>query len=243
MKGIILAAGRGSRMGRLTDAKPKGFLEVQGRSLINRQIEAFNLAGINEVAVVTGYKGSMFRELPVQIFHNHEWATSNMFHSLCMAKTWLGMYECIISYSDIFYKSSAIEALTQCGDDIALTYDTNWHALWSQRFENPLDDAETFKLDTESNLTEIGEQPEKILEICGQYMGLFKISPAGWKVVEQYNSKLEHSIVLNSHMTDVFRYIIQNDLIKIRGIPYSETWGEVDSEQDLKLYNGWHNLD
>ena len=56
MKTIILAAGRGSRMGNLTDEKPKCLLEVFGKPLIEHQIEALTKGGIEDIAIVTGYK-------------------------------------------------------------------------------------------------------------------------------------------------------------------------------------------
>ena len=46
MKAIILAAGRGSRMGNLTDESPKCLLEIYGKPLIMHQIEAITKAGI-----------------------------------------------------------------------------------------------------------------------------------------------------------------------------------------------------
>ena len=56
MKGIILAAGRGSRMGDMTDQKPKCLIELNGQSLIDHQLNAFKDAGIEDIALITGYK-------------------------------------------------------------------------------------------------------------------------------------------------------------------------------------------
>ena len=56
MKAIILAAGRGSRMKHLTDEKPKCLAKLGGKLLIEWQLEALSAAGINEIAIVTGYK-------------------------------------------------------------------------------------------------------------------------------------------------------------------------------------------
>ena len=56
MKAIILAAGRGSRMKELTEEIPKCLLEVEDKALLDRQIESLRGAGIDEIAIVTGYK-------------------------------------------------------------------------------------------------------------------------------------------------------------------------------------------
>ena len=55
MKVIILGAGQGKRLLPLTEMVPKALLDVGGRSLIGRQIDAFVSCGIKEFVVVTGY--------------------------------------------------------------------------------------------------------------------------------------------------------------------------------------------
>ena len=59
--GVILAAGRGSRMKSLTDEKPKCLLNLAGKSLLFWQIEALRKAGINNILVVSGYKGELLQ--------------------------------------------------------------------------------------------------------------------------------------------------------------------------------------
>ena len=56
MKAIILAAGRGSRMKNMTDERPKCLVELGGKPLLEYQLTALRQAGINEIAVVTGYR-------------------------------------------------------------------------------------------------------------------------------------------------------------------------------------------
>ena len=56
MKAIILAAGRGRRMGRMTRSLPKCLLKIGGMTLLDRQIHALRGAGIREIGIVTGYR-------------------------------------------------------------------------------------------------------------------------------------------------------------------------------------------
>jgi glucose-1-phosphate thymidylyltransferase len=56
-KAIVLAAGRGTRLGVLTAHTPKPLLGVAGISILARIIESLASNGISEVAVVTGYLG------------------------------------------------------------------------------------------------------------------------------------------------------------------------------------------
>jgi N-acetyl-alpha-D-muramate 1-phosphate uridylyltransferase len=59
MKAMILAAGRGERMRPLTDSKPKSLLEVRGKALIVRLIEALAHAGLRDLVINHAYLGRM----------------------------------------------------------------------------------------------------------------------------------------------------------------------------------------
>ena len=56
MRAIILAAGRGSRMKKLTEMHPKCLIKFKGKSLLDWQIEAIKKVGIENIALVTGTK-------------------------------------------------------------------------------------------------------------------------------------------------------------------------------------------
>jgi choline kinase len=56
MKAIILAAGQGSRLGHLTDDRPKCLIEFAGKSLLDRQLDALVANGIDEAVIVTGFR-------------------------------------------------------------------------------------------------------------------------------------------------------------------------------------------
>ena len=185
MRAIILAADRGSRMNASTHDKPKCLVKINGKALIEYQLKAFRKAGISEIGIVTGYKSECLKYLNLSQFHNKQWDETNMVMSLACANEWLMNSDCIISYSDIFYESSAITLLKSSTASLALTFDPNWLGLWRKRFENPLLDAETFKLKYNMILSEIGKKPKNLSEIHGQYMGLLKIRPVSWKQIKK----------------------------------------------------------
>jgi choline kinase len=55
-KAIILSAGQGSRLGHVTDDKPKCLIEFNARSLLDRQLDALAANGVEEAVVVTGFR-------------------------------------------------------------------------------------------------------------------------------------------------------------------------------------------
>ena len=230
MKAIILAAGRGSRMGDETKEKPKCLTQLNGKPLIQYQIDALNQAGIKDVAVVTGYKGELLRHYGTQHFANTKWSETNMVASLLCAQSWLDQYDCIISYSDIFYQAQIVSDLITQSHPFVIAYDPNWFELWSKRFENPLLDAESFSLDSEHFLIHIGKKNVNLDEINGQYMGLLKIDRG---LFTQYIQQL--TIDFNKiDMTSLLSLIINKE--KILCVPNTQRWGEVDSVSDLDIY-------
>jgi choline kinase len=88
-KAIILAAGQGSRLRPLTDDRPKCLLEVGGRTLLARQIEACGRAGVTEFVAVLGYRGDQVRRLAgpaVRYVENAEYTHTNSLYSLWLAR-------------------------------------------------------------------------------------------------------------------------------------------------------------
>jgi L-glutamine-phosphate cytidylyltransferase len=233
MKGIILAAGRGSRMGSMTDKLPKCRTVLHGKELINWQLDGLHGAGIKDIAVVRGYLAETF-DFDLTYFENIRWAETNMVMSLISAEDWLINNICITSYSDIAYSDDAVKLLKSSPHDIVMTYDPNWKKLWSVRFDDPLSDAETFILDGD-RVIEIGSKPDSFEEIEGQFMGLVKFTPLGWQKVKVYLEQFNQSDLDKMDMTILLQGLIKSN-IAVYAIPICDPWFEVDSENDLKVY-------
>ena len=235
MRAVILAAGRGSRLGALTYEKPKCLVEVAGRTLLSLQCAALRQAGIARIGIVTGYHGEHLTDLGLELFSNPRWATTNMVVSLTRAAPWLRQEPCIISYADIFYLPASVRRLAESEDDLAIAYDPAWRRLWEKRFADPLADAETFKIDTESWIQSIGARPSTLEEVEGQYMGLLRFTPEGWHGVEAHLATLSPETVGRLDMTGMLMQLISRGR-RIRGVAIDEPWGEVDCVSDLALY-------
>jgi MurNAc alpha-1-phosphate uridylyltransferase len=73
MKAMILAAGRGERMGPLTTSRPKPLLKVGGRSLIEHHLARLAASGVEEIVVNLSYRGAQLRE---QLGDGSRWGVS-----------------------------------------------------------------------------------------------------------------------------------------------------------------------
>ncbi|HCQ50104.1 phosphocholine cytidylyltransferase family protein [Achromobacter sp. ESBL13] len=236
MRAIILAAGRGSRMGDMTADQPKCLTKLKGIALLDRQLAALREGGVDEIGIVTGYRREALTDRGLHEFYNPDWSHTNMVSSLACAQPWLLDGPCIVSYSDIFYDAQAVRSLINNGSALALTYDPNWLSLWGARFSDPLSDAETFRLAPDGTLLEIGEKPRTTEEVQGQYMGLLRFTPDSWSALDAMRGALPADARNRMHMTGALQRLIQMGGITIHAVPYTGTWGEVDSQEDLSVY-------
>lgn len=63
MKAVVLAAGLGKRLATVTVEKPKVLVKIGEKTLIEHNLDKLKRLGINQVALVVGYKGEMVKEL------------------------------------------------------------------------------------------------------------------------------------------------------------------------------------
>lgn len=237
MKAIILAAGRGSRMEHLTATQPKCLVPFRGKPLLEWQLDAIHTAGLSDISIVTGYRAECLSFYKLTEFHNKYWFENNMVASLACADEWLRSGPCIVSYSDIFYDTSAISSLIESTASLAITYDPNWLSIWEKRFDDPLSDAETFSISTTNRITNIGETPNNLGEIQGQYMGLLRITPESWAEFSNILAKYPKYKTNRLSMTEILKKVVEQDNLPLVAIPYEKEWGEIDSPSDLKLFD------
>ena len=188
MKIIVLAAGQGTRLRPLTDDKPKCMVEINGRSIIERQLDVFERNGVEEkdICILTGYKDDVLknhlRDKNVNFIKNDNFETTNMVCTLMCAKELINSEdEIIISYGDIVYSDDIFNKIKNSSKDISVIVDEGWLSYWQKRCDNPLDDAETLKINENGELTEIGQKTNDLKDVQAQYIGLMKFKGNGIK--------------------------------------------------------------
>ncbi len=236
-KVIILAAGEGTRLRPYTLDRPKCMVEIDGVSLIDRQLEVLKSEGIDDIVIIGGYKSEMLKRGDIKLKVNARYFETNMVWTLFSAEEELEG-DVIVSYGDIVYSKNILKALIKSKADIAVTIDKKWEGYWRERNENPLDDAETLKLRKDGTISEIGQKPSSLEEIEGQYMGLMKFSSEGVRQIKSaFHSALESGKLLgkeveNSYMTDLLQFIVSIGG-KVASVQIDEDWVEVDTVEDL----------
>ncbi len=177
MIGVILAAGMAKRLRPLTDTKPKCLLEVGGKTLLQRTVDAMAAAGISEFVVVTGYRDNMIRdflenpnnlknlERPVFHFlHNADYEHNNNIYSLWMSGQIVRGQTFLLMDSDILCDPAAVLRIAN-EPEAALA--VNRHELGEEEMKVVVDD--------QMRITEISKtcRPE---DAMGESVGIEKIT-------------------------------------------------------------------
>ena len=234
VRALVLAAGRGTRLNQLTHDRPKSLVALEGKTLLEWQIASLRAAGVSEIAVVRGYRGEMIDLPGLAYLENVDWARTNMVHSLRCADEWLNASICIVSYGDIVYHPSLVSTLVDTPGEVVVAYDVLWERLWQERFEDPAVDAESFRIE-DGWIVEIGGRVSSLESVDGQYLGLFKLAPEGWRKIRGFLSLTEDAVARSLDVTALLSRLI-GEGIKVKGTPIRGRWCELDHVTDLRLY-------
>lgn len=245
-KVLILAAGQGTRLRPITNDKPKCLVPLIGKSLLKRQTDVLESAGLTNIHIATGYRADQIEKLGYATSFNPLYDKTNMVESLFSALKFIeGEEDLIIAYGDIVYQKNNLDKILASNEDISLMIDKEWKAFWSLRLEHPLDDAETLKLNDEGFVTELGKKTDSYDDVQGQYTGLIKIR--GDKIsdfINFYNS-IDRSLEFdgqdfnNMYMTSFLQMMIDSQW-KAKAVLVNNGWLEIDTVEDLNIYETMH---
>ena len=246
MKGIILAAGRGTRLSKYTRFRPKGMLKFNGMSLLEYQINTMRQIGIEDIVIVKGYMKDKINFKDIEFYVNDNFEETNMVESLFCAVDELEG-ECIITYSDIIYENHVLNQSVESKCDIGVVVDKDFENYWVERLGNDYQkDLESLVIEN-GKITSLGELEPDESEICARYVGIIKLSEKGAKSLKdnylkfkdsQATSKWENRIFEKWHMTDLLQGMIDEGCI-IEPITISRGWLEFDTDRDYELYRAW----
>ena len=241
MKAIILSAGFGSRLGDLTQGIPKSLVDVNGKSIIQRQIETFRNNGIKEIIVIVGPHKEKFQLNNVEYvidknFHEHEQLSS------LMAASKYFQNDIIISFGDVIVDNKIMKQIVESTYEFGIAVDLNWEKNYVNRDQHPKSEAENVLFDKEGNVLEIKKNIQKPDSKIGEYLGVMKLSRKNWKVfLDKYSElNISHqgkfhnaSSLESAYLTDMFQELIDSKNTIEHVFIYGK-WCEIDTKQDLE---------
>lgn len=223
---VIMAAGLGSRFGKMTETMPKGFIEVGGKSMVIRSIENLIASGIQRIIIGTGYKKEAYEALQdqypqIECVFSPRYAETNSMYTLWNCREAIGNDDFILLESDIIYSPSAIMELQEDKhpDIMLITPVTKFQDQYYVEY------------DENGTLTRCSTNKEEI-DYKGELVGIHKLSSTFYhRLCEEYEKivadkpKLGYEYQLlwmSQHVSPV--YVLNSQDVK---------WYEIDDEDDL----------
>lgn len=247
-KAIIVAAGRGRRLGENTDEIPKCMVKVGGRPILHWQLEALVAAGVSDVVMVRGYRGDCIDPgpFPVRFVENPAWTENNILASLMYAGSELdsGFF---FSYCDIVYsKSVAARLAATIAEPVAgsLIVDRQWADTYAGRTLHPVSEAELTSVDSSANaVLQVGKGAVPPSSAVGEFIGLAYFSAQGGKAIAAVWAEALQAgglgapfgrapTLRQAYLTDALNAIVGTGE-RLAPVYINGEWREIDTPQDL----------
>jgi len=227
MQAIIMAAGKGIRLGKFTEGKPKSFAQIEGYKLIDYNIALLRHFGIKRIIIVTGFNYQAFEEeygneQDIKLIYNPFYEQVNVQGSF-----WVGMPylddDFIFIHADSLCAPEIFKEMLDSPGDIVLPvdYDTYNEEAMGVRLEN-------------GYAVEISKEIP-IDKACGEFIGFAKISKT---ILKDIKEATESSLKQNK-FKEFFEASIQILMDKRKSnisiIPTKgRFWAEIDFIEDFE---------
>ena len=239
MQALILAAGVGRRLGKLTKDKPKCMLEVNGETLIERAIRILSSFGINRFIIVVGYKKEIlinllnkrFPNKEIIFIENKEYHKTNNIYSLFLAIDEFKKDDTILLESDIIFEESIIEELMNCIHENIAVVDK--YQSWM--------DGSVILVNKEGFLSALIPKENFNFEEIDRYYKTVNIYKFSKQFINRYYIPFLKTYIevfgKNEYYEQVIKVILSFDKVQIRALNLNnkKLWYEIDTPQDLKI--------
>ncbi len=246
MQAIILAAGRGSRLKSLTDDTPKCMMTIQGKTLLQRQLDAYHAHGVEHVAVVRGYLAERIQPPGATLYLNPAWETTGLLPSLmCAAPSMAGGF--FFSYGDTTFDPQHVkllkEAMQTGGYDMAGIVDVDWLQVYAGRDWHPPTEAENVTVDDTGRILRLGKNVPGEGSL-GEFTGLGALSARAAELLQREVARLEATLtpadtwgqkgtLRMAYVADILQHLIDHCGLHMQAVPVHGGVREVDTPEDL----------
>ncbi len=124
---VITAAGdhlEELSMKQISSEIPISMLDINGKTLLQRQVETLHKSFVSDVFVVGGYKKELINIDGVQMIDNVEFKSTGILHSLMCAEKYMDS-KVVISYGDVYFENAILDLLLRSHEDITIVVDSS----------------------------------------------------------------------------------------------------------------------
>ncbi len=253
---VVLAAGYEPELGTLIEDRPRAMLDIRGKTLLERQVEALNSCNIKDIAVVRGYLKDRIDVPNIRTYDNDDYAETGEVVSLFKADKELSK-RVVVLYGDVLFDRSVLEKLLRSPADITVAVD---RSIADRPNDSKRDlvtlDAPVVEKDSVRFLT--SDEPIRVKQIgtniksgsaSGEFVGMLMLTDHGCRILretwhsaaQKANGKTYHEAarVQDAKLTDVLQEIIDQGG-EVQAVDIYKGWTEIGTFDDYK--RAWASL-
>lgn len=253
---IIVAAGVGfaQELMSLIADRPKAMLDVKGKTILERQVEALNECRIKDIVVVRGYQKDKINLPHLRYYDNDRYQDTHNLASLFCAEPAL-QGRLVVLYGDILFDTSILEKLLKSPADITVVVDHAWYDNYINGLEHPVSHPELVKTlnpprqrdrflpaETGNRVLKIGRNIPRS-EAHAEFIGMAMFSEKGTEMLKaayqearrRYGGRPFHEapVFEQASLGDMIQELIDRDH-EVACIDIYKGWMEVDTFEDYR---------
>jgi len=243
LKVIILAAGKGSRLEGSTLDLPKPLIDINGISLIQRQINSLKEKNISKIIIIRGYNPDKFQLNNVSYIDDKNFENHDQLGSLIVGINEINE-DVLIIFGDILFDEDIIQQILSAEEELVVAVDLDWKNSYEERGDNPIELAGKVLI-KDNQILEFSEKlpTEKSGYEIAEFLGIIRIKKSKTDEVRKILDTLQKNHEGKFHdaqsfqfakLTDFLQEMIDSE-IKISPVFIKGQWCEIDTPMDLEL--------
>jgi len=221
---VILAAGRGRRLGPRVEEFPKCLLKVGGKTLLDHQLAMLAAAGIDDICVVTGYHKDVVAHAcrgRAHLIDNPDWATTNSLYSFSLTRHWVER-SVVVMNCDVLAERSILTRLLQDASS-SFAFDSSSG-----------DDEEHMKVEVSDGCLKSMSKSLAAARVHGENVGMLHFSGHDAKALYEHAAAILAKEGRNYWMAAAVDALSHD--CDLRGVDIAgSTWIEIDYQEDLEM--------
>jgi phosphoenolpyruvate phosphomutase len=245
-RAVVLAAGFEPQLMPLIADRPKAMLEVNGRTILERQVESLRRCGVRDIVVVRGYRKERIAMPGLRFVDNDRFAETGEIHSLFGAERELDR-PFVLLYGDIIFDPAIVVRLLQTPADIAVVVDRAFHDTYRAGLPLPAGPLDLVVTETPPNGRRFvaPEGGSRVLRIGpevapdeahGEFIGMTMFSARGAAALRQSHADLvaaQAEGLDRASITHILQALIDRGH-PVVAVDIHKGWMEIDTVEDYR---------
>ncbi|HEY2799055.1 MAG TPA: sugar phosphate nucleotidyltransferase [Chthoniobacterales bacterium] len=231
-RAVLLAAGRGTRMGDLTNELPKPMIAVRGKPILLHIIEGLRAAGIADFLLIVGYRANVVRQCfddgtrhGVRIQYATQVKQDGTGKAVELARAFVRQEPFVLSYGDILVDRENYQRL--------VTLDEEAEAIVSVIRSEDVSKGGAVFMNERFELIDLREKPQPNEPSSPWYnAGVYTFRPN----IFEFTARLERSPRDEYELTDAIRALAHSGK-KVQTVEFVGAWADVRDPEILEQLN------